>query len=106
MTAPYKDCVCPIVNTVNTVAICVCSLDCRLAQRMFRNNMDNSLTISGTMSLDTAAYSCMATNGLDEDEITAQLIVQGQYPARHQPVTRRVPVTSWVPVSNQPGTRP
>ena len=44
---------------------------------MFQNDLDNSLTISGTMSLDTAAYSCMATNGLDEDEITAQLIVQG-----------------------------
>ena len=39
--------------------------------------MDNSLTISGTYHRDTARYTCMATNGLDSDESSAQLIVQG-----------------------------
>ena len=53
-------------------------IDYNLAQRVFKNNMDNSLTISGTINLDTAKYSCMATNGLDSDESSAQLIVQGK----------------------------
>lgn len=52
-------------------------IDYRLAQRMFKNFMDNSLTISGTITLDTAKYSCVASNGLDTDEADAQLIVQG-----------------------------
>ena len=47
---------------------------------MFKNDMDNSLTISGTISLDTGKYTCMAcTDGLDCDEMSAQLTVQGQY---------------------------
>ena len=41
--------------------------------------MDNSLTISGTLSLDTGKYTCVASNGLDEDEASAQLIAQGQF---------------------------
>ena len=40
--------------------------------------MDNSLTISGTINLDTGKYTCMASNGLDSDEASAQLIVQGK----------------------------
>ncbi len=40
--------------------------------------MDNSLTISGTIELDTGKYTCVATNGLDEDEASAQLVVQGE----------------------------
>ena len=52
-------------------------IDYRVAQRAFQNNMDNSLTISGTISLDTGKYTCVATNGLDEDEASAQLVVQG-----------------------------
>lgn len=52
-------------------------IDYALAQRVFRNDMDNSLTISGTISLDTGKYTCMATNGLDSDESSAQLVVQG-----------------------------
>ena len=48
-----------------------------LAQRVFQNDMDNSLTISGTISLDTGKYTCVASNGLDEDESGAQLMVQG-----------------------------
>ena len=46
-------------------------------QRTFRNDMDNSLTISGTMSLDTGKYTCVASNGIDEDSAGAQLTVQG-----------------------------
>ena len=52
-------------------------IDYRAAQRMFKNSMDNSLTVSGTNTLDTAKYTCMATNGLDSEEADAQLIVQG-----------------------------
>ena len=53
-------------------------IDYELAQRIFRNNMDNSLTISGTISLDTGKYTCVAQNGLDSDEKSAQLVVQGR----------------------------
>jgi len=52
-------------------------IDYQLAQRIFKNDMDNSLTISGTISLDTGKYTCVARNGLDEDESSAQLVVQG-----------------------------
>jgi len=52
-------------------------IDYRLAQRMFKNYMDNSLTISGTITLDTGKYTCVASNGLDTDESDAMLIVQG-----------------------------
>ncbi len=54
-------------------------IDYNVAQRMFKNEMDNSLTISGTISLDTGKYTCVATNGLDEDESSAQLVVQGGF---------------------------
>ena len=47
--------------------------------RVFKNDMDNSLTISGTISLDTGKYTCIAENGLDDEEASAQLIVQGQW---------------------------
>ena len=52
-------------------------IDYDLAQRVFRNDMDNSLTISGTISLDTGKYSCYAHNGLDSEEASTQLVVQG-----------------------------
>lgn len=51
-------------------------IDYALAQRVFKNTMDNSLTISGTISLDTGKYTCVASNGLDSDEHSAQLVVQ------------------------------
>lgn len=47
-----------------------------LAQRVFKNDMDNSLTISGTISLDTGKYTCVASNGLDQSMASAQLVVQ------------------------------
>ena len=53
-------------------------IDYSIAQRMFKNDMDNSLTISGTISLDTGKYTCVASNGLDEHESSAQLVVQGK----------------------------
>ena len=49
-----------------------------LAQRVFQNAIDNSLTISGTIYLDTAKYTCVASNGLDTSEASAQLVVQGK----------------------------
>ena len=52
-------------------------IDYRVAQRMFKNIMDNSLSISGTIAQDTAKYTCVAVNGLDSDEASAQLVVQG-----------------------------
>jgi len=48
-----------------------------LAQRIFQNAIDNSVTISGTIYLDTGKYTCVASNGLDSSEASAQLIVQG-----------------------------
>ncbi|MRC56963.1 hypothetical protein GH877_30370, partial [Bacillus thuringiensis] len=50
--------------------------DYKLAQRVFKNYMDNSLTISGLYILDTGKYTCVASNGLDMDEANAQLVVQ------------------------------
>jgi neuronal cell adhesion protein len=52
-------------------------LDYAVVQRVFKNDLDNSLTISGTIPLDTGAYTCMASNGLDSDSWDAQLLVQG-----------------------------
>ena len=52
-------------------------IDYNLAQRVFKNDMDNSLTISGTLSLDTGKYTCIASNGIDEASAGADLIVQG-----------------------------
>ena len=40
--------------------------------------MDNSLTISGTIELDTGKYTCVADTDLDSDEVSAQLVVQGR----------------------------
>ena len=54
------------------------TINYELAQRVIQNAIDNSLTISGTMYLDTGKYTCVASNGLDFSEASAQLIVQGQ----------------------------
>lgn len=48
----------------------------RLAGRVSQIIMDNSLTISGAIYLDTGKYTCTATNGIDMDEKSANLIVQ------------------------------
>ena len=53
-------------------------IDYKLAQRVFKNYMDNSLTISGLYTLDTGKYTCVASNGLDTSEASAQLVVQGK----------------------------
>lgn len=49
-----------------------------LAQRIFQNAIDNSLTISSPIYLDTGVYTCVATNGIDSSRASAQLIVQGK----------------------------
>lgn len=54
------------------------TIDYTLAQRVFQNQMDNSLTISGTIYLDTGKYTCVGLNGLDQDNASAQLVVQGR----------------------------
>ena len=53
-------------------------IDYNRAQRVFKNVVDNSLTISGTVFLDTGKYSCVASNGIDSSEAGAFLIVQGE----------------------------
>ena len=53
-------------------------IDYEVAQRVFKNYMDNSLTISGLYTLDTGKYTCVASNGLDTAEASAQLVVQGK----------------------------
>jgi hypothetical protein len=46
-------------------------------QRMTQNFQDNSLTISGTIVRDSGVYTCIITNGLDEDRAYAILTVKG-----------------------------
>ena len=52
-------------------------IDYHRAQRVYKNVVDNSLTISGTVYLDTGTYTCMASNGIDSSQAGAELIVQG-----------------------------
>ena len=44
---------------------------------MTTNVQDNSLTISGTISRDSGFYTCVVTNGLDEETAFAILTVKG-----------------------------
>ncbi|OAF71981.1 Neuronal cell adhesion molecule [Intoshia linei] len=46
--------------------------------RVYKNEQDNSLTISGTIIHDTGRYSCYASNGIDSDVADANLIVQAR----------------------------
>ncbi|XP_052085471.1 neuroglian-like isoform X2 [Mytilus californianus] len=45
-------------------------------QRMTTNVQDNSLTISGTISRDSGLYTCVVTNGLDQETASAILTVK------------------------------
>ena len=45
---------------------------------MTTNVQDNSLTISGTISRDSGFYTCVVTNGLDEERASAILTVKGK----------------------------
>ncbi|XP_055880517.1 neuroglian-like isoform X3 [Biomphalaria glabrata] len=47
----------------------------QIGTRMFLNKQDNSLTISGTEQRDTGTYTCVITNGLDNDTASARLVV-------------------------------
>ena len=49
--------------------------------RLYQNSFDNSLVLRFTISQDTGEYTCVASNGIDEDEASAQLIVQGPHEA-------------------------
>lgn len=51
-------------------------IDYLRSMRMYRNFVDNSLTISGTIYLDTGKFTCHASNGIDSAEASAHLIVQ------------------------------
>ncbi|PVD25027.1 hypothetical protein C0Q70_15524 [Pomacea canaliculata] len=46
------------------------------ADRMTTNKQNNSLTISGTIVRDSGSYTCVATNGLDQEEASAMLTVR------------------------------
>ena len=46
---------------------------------MTTNVQDNSLTISGTISRDSGFYTCVVTNGLDEERASAILTVKGNW---------------------------
>lgn len=46
-------------------------------QRVTQNIHDNSLTISATITRDSGVYTCVVTNGLDEDRAYAILTVKG-----------------------------
>ncbi|XP_023930628.1 neuroglian-like isoform X1 [Lingula anatina] len=50
------------------------------AQRLYENYMDNSLIISDVNLLDSGKYTCVAKNGLENDQSnhTATLVVQGR----------------------------
>lgn len=54
-------------------------IDYLRSMRMYRNFVDNSLTISGTIYLDTGKFTCHASNGIDSAEASAHLIVQGLF---------------------------
>ena len=47
-------------------------------QRMTQNFQDNSLTISGTVPIDSGTYTCVVTNGLDNATAGAILTVKGE----------------------------
>ncbi|XP_053377486.1 neuroglian-like isoform X2 [Mercenaria mercenaria] len=47
-------------------------------QRVSQNFHDNSLTISGTVIRDSGVYTCVVTNGLDEDRAYTILTVKGR----------------------------
>ena len=49
------------------------------AQRIFKNDVDNSLTISGTNALYTGKYTCVVSNGIDASKYGAILTVQGKW---------------------------
>ena len=66
------------------------TINYELAQRVFQNEIDNSVTISGSIYLDTGKYTCVASNGLDSSEASAQLIVQGKLLSHHCSLLIRV----------------
>ena len=54
------------------------TIDYEREKRVSKNMADNSLTIGTVAVGDSGEYTCVASNGLDTDEVTAQLIVKGE----------------------------
>lgn len=46
---------------------------------VFHNPGDNSLTISISSVLDSGAYTCNASNGIDSDRYTVDVTIKGEY---------------------------
>ncbi|XP_060606385.1 neuroglian-like [Ruditapes philippinarum] len=61
-------------------------------QRMTQNFQDNSLTISGTIVRDSGVYTCIITNGLDEDRAYAILTVKAEKPTIIKPPPAQIKV--------------
>lgn len=49
--------------------------------RVSMNNVEKSLKITGAQVNDTSEYTCIASNGLDQDEQTGKLTVKGMFSA-------------------------
>ena len=54
------------------------TIDYEREGRISKNMADNSLTIGSVAVGDSGEYTCIASNGLDSDEVTAQLVVKGE----------------------------
>ena len=54
------------------------TIDYEREGRISKNMADNSLTIGSVAVGDSGEYTCIASNGLDSDEVTAQLVVKGK----------------------------
>ena len=46
--------------------------------RISMNTKDNSLHISNAQVRDSTKYTCVATNGIDSDSVTVELLVRGK----------------------------
>ena len=53
-------------------------IDFKVQKRLRYNVNDHTLTIIGSEVTDSGEYTCVADNGLDSDEVTAQLTVKGK----------------------------
>ena len=53
-------------------------MDFAMHPRAWQHPVDNSLTIRGLIPQDSGKYTCVATNGIDQDQAEAELVVMGK----------------------------